>query len=156
MRQLASQSINCTMVCLSGMAFSQTAKVNVIVSNSDCLTTVGREDLRYGSFRLYRSVTEGAALCSNSTIHGVGVVLQQSWQLGYHPLFSHHLYWVQRASPGKNWPSLSFLWPSFFFVKFLPVCSGDVAAPAHYSIENGWCHHRFKGLQEWTLHSKRP
>ena len=57
----------------------------------------------------------------------------------------------QESIPGWNWHS------SYKFIKSPTACCRDAAAPADYSIENGWCHHRvIERSQECQLHSKGP
>ena len=92
---------------------------------------------------VYRSVAEGAAQCCESDLQGVGLLHQQWWQLVHHPALSHHLHWVNRASQDG-----AGLFDKF--IKSPPVCCRDAVAPAVYSMENGWCHHRvIERGQEW-------
>ena len=91
---------------------------------------------------VYQSIGEGAAQCCESD--------QQRWQLIHLPSLSHHLHWVKRAS--QDGAGLLDK-----FIKSPPVCCWDAAAPADFSIENGWCHHRvIESSQECPLHSKGP
>ena len=77
---------------------------------------------------VYQSIGEGAAQCCESD--------QQRWQLIHLPSLSHHLHWVKRASQDG----------AGLLDKFIKcqasACCQDSAAPADFSIENCWCHHR--------------
>ena len=82
-------------------------------------------------------------------LQGAGLLHQKRWQLIHHPALSHHLHWVERASQDE----------AGLLDKFIEShsCCQDAAAPADYSIENGWCHHRvIDCCQECSLHSKGP
>ena len=118
----------------------------VLVVQSDSSRKEGPAIPLLHTLRVYQSVAEGAAQCCESDLQGVG--LQQRWQLVHHPALSYHLHWVKRASQGG-----AGLLDKF--IKSPPVCCWDAAAPADYSIENGWCHHRvIERVQECPLHSK--
>ena len=99
---------------------------------------------------VYQSVAEVAAQCCDSDLQGVGLLHQWRWQLVHHPALFHHLHWCKRAS--QDGAGLLDK-----FIKSPPVCCQDAAAPADYSIENGWCHHRvIERCQECPLHPKGP
>ena len=82
------------------------------------------------TLRVYQSVTEGAPQCCESVLQGVELLHQQRCQLIHHPALSHHLHWVKRGS--QDGAGLLYK-----FIKSLPVCCRDAAAPEDYSIANG-------------------
>ena len=74
-------------------------------------------------------MTDGAAQCCESDLQGVGLLLQQWWQLIHHPALSHHLHCFKRAS--QDGAGLLDR-----FIKSLPSCCRDAGAPAPQSHRN--------------------
>ena len=107
----------------------------VLVVQSDSSRKEGPAIPFLHTLGVYQSVTEGAAHCWDSVLQGVGLLHQQRWALIHRPALSHHLHWVKRTSQD----GVGLL---DTFIKSSPACCRDVAAPAHYSIENAWCCHR--------------
>ena len=101
----------------------------VLVVQSDSSRKEGPVLPLLHTLRVNQSVPEGAAQCWDSDLQEVGLLHQQWWQL------IHHLHWVKRASQDGAGLLHTFVMSS-------SICCWDAAAPADYSIENGWCHHR--------------
>ena len=61
------------------------------------------------------------------------------------------------ACPSSCWASQDGAGLLDKFIMSPPACCRDAAAPADYSIEDGWCHHRvLERSQECPLRSKGP